>query len=88
MNGWMVAMMAAAGIGGLAVVTAAVRRGRAIGTLLSGAGQGWLSMLALTVTAGFTGVSIGWNAMTVSIAGVLGLPGVIGMLIARLFLPA
>lgn len=49
--------------------------------LLTSAIMGVLALLAVNLTAVFTGVGLGVNALSLGVSSVLGIPGVISMLI-------
>lgn len=85
MSGWTVALLAAVGGGGLlAVAVALLKSKRPLRRLLATALQGLCAMAAVNVTGIFTGVSLGLGWLTGGVAMLLGLPGVAGLLLARL----
>lgn len=71
----------------IAVFTAAVRSGRPGRRLLRSGTQGLGAVVLLNVTAGVTGVSLGFSWLTVGSALLLGLPGVIGLVLMQIILP-
>ncbi len=85
MSGWTMALLAAVGGGGLlAVAVALLKSGHPLRRLLATALQGLCALAAVNVTGIFTGVSLGLGWLTGGVAMVLGLPGVTGLLLARL----
>lgn len=85
MSGWTIALLAAVGGGGLlAVAVALLKSKRPLRQLLATALQGLCALAAVNVTGIFTGVSLGLGWLTGGVAMLLGLPGVAGLLLARL----
>ena len=81
-------LIAAGAAAAAAVLIAAVRSGRPVRALLASAAQGLCALGAMDLAAAFTSVSLGAGWFTVGVSAVLGLPGVIGLLLLRLILPA
>lgn len=67
----------------LAVFVALVRGGRPIRTALVSGFQGLAALLAVDAVGGFTGVSLGINALSGACCAVLGVPGVVGLLVLK-----
>lgn len=85
MSGWTIALLAAIGGGGLlAVAVALLKSKQPLRRLLATALQGLCALAAVNVTGIFTGVSLGLGWLTGGVAMLLGLPGVAGLLLARL----
>ena len=85
MSVWSWILLGVFGGGGLLAVTIAlVRSGRPIRRLLTTAVQGMCALAAVNVAGMFTGVTLGLGWMTGTVATVLGLPGVVGLLLGRL----
>lgn len=82
MDGWLVvALYAAAGIGGVCLLICLIRSGNPVRRLLGSVLQGACALAAVNVTGMFTGVSVGLNAFSAVCCTALGVPGVIGMLL-------
>lgn len=81
-------LIAAGAAAAAAVLIAAVRSGRPVRALLASAAQGLCALGVVDLAAAFTSVSLGAGWFTVGVSAVLGLPGVIGLLLLRLILPA
>ena len=80
------AVWAAAGVCVLAVVRAAAAGPRPLRSLLSGALCGLAALAAVALAAPLTGVVLPLNPFTGFVAGVLGLPGVVALLVVPLLL--
>ena len=73
---WIVTGVAAA----IAVLCAACRGGKPLRKLAGGAIQGVCALAAVNVAGAFTGVSLGLGWLSLAAAGLLGIPGVAGLL--------
>ena len=71
-----------------AVLIAAVRDGKPVRRLLLSGVQGLCALGLVDLAGAFTAVSLGLSWFTVAVCGVLGLPGVIGLLLLKLIFPA
>ena len=72
------------GSGVLALLITLLVSGRPLRRLLTTAVQGICALAAVNVTGVFSGVTLGIGWLTGGTAVFLGLPGVIGLLVARL----
>ncbi len=89
MSVWSWILVGVLGGGGLlAVIVALVRSGRPLRGLISTALQGLCALAAVNVTGMFTGVTLGLGWVTGTVAALLGLPGVVGLLLSRLIFAA
>jgi len=73
-------------IGGIlsaVVLVAAVKTKRPVSALGGSALQGVCALAAVNVASVFSGVSLGVTTFSLAVCGVLGLPGVIGMLVMQ-----
>ncbi len=71
----------------VAVLATAIHTGKPLRRLLLSAVQGLCALGAVDVLGGFTGVSLGLSWFSVGVCGVLGAPGVVGLLLLKLLLP-
>lgn len=71
------------GAAALAVLVAAIRSKRPLRQLLVGAIQGLCALAAVNVAGAFTGVSLGIGALSLTTAGLLGIPGVTTLLLLQ-----
>lgn len=62
-----------------------LKSGRFFKTLLLSALLGLTAFTAVNISSHYTGVALSVNAWTLGTSAVLGLPGVLGMLILRMF---
>lgn len=69
---------------GVTMLVIAVRKERP-GGIVSGAFQGALGLAAVNLLSPITGVAIALNGFSLAAAGILGFPGVISLLLLRLF---
>ena len=76
------------GIGGIAVFWAALRTRKPVHHLLSSGLQGLLALGAVNLAGAFAHASLGVSWLTLGISGIFGIPGVIGLLLIKLILPA
>ena len=81
-------LLAAAGAAGITVLAALWRSGKSLRALLFSAVTGNLALFVVAYLGAFTGVTIAPGPISVSIATVLGIPGVILMLALRLIFRA
>ena len=87
MNVWMKALLiAVAVVNGMVLVIALIRTEKPLRRFLGGAVQGWCALAAVNVVGMFCGVSLGLNAFTTTVSGVLGVPGVIALLLLKAIL--
>ena len=68
---------------GLLVTVAAIKTRRPVAALGSSALQGFCALAAVNAVGAFSGVTLGLTAFSASVCGVLGLPGVIGLLLLQ-----
>lgn len=61
----------------------AVKKGKPLKTVFIGAFCGLAAMLIINLTKGLTGVMIPVNPITVTISGLMGIPGVMGLIILK-----
>ncbi len=61
------------------------KNGRIFKTLGLFVASGWLTLVLVNISSAFTGIGIPVNAWTVGGSGVFGLPGVLGLLVLRMF---
>lgn len=61
----------------------AVKNGKPLKTVFSGAFCGLAAMLIINLTEGLTGVMLPVNPMTVTVSGLMGIPGVMGLIILK-----
>ena len=59
---------------------------RLIKTILQSALWGWLALIAVHVSAGWTGIGLGFSWLSCGTASVLGLPGVITLMLMNVLL--
>ena len=71
----------------IAVFTAAVRSDKPLRRLFSSGVQGLVAIALVNVTAGLTGVSLGFSWLTAGCGALLGVPGVIGLVLMQIILP-
>lgn len=67
----------------LVVLIAAFKSGKPISSLSTSALQGVCALAAVNVSSVLTGVTLGVTSFSLTVCGVLGLPGVIGMLVLQ-----
>lgn len=72
------------GVAALAVGIALIRSRRPVRNLLASGVQGVCALAAVNVAGAFTGISLGLNWLTGLCCVGLGIPGVIGLMVARL----
>lgn len=85
MSMWLKAALGVlAGIVALSVLTAAVKTRRPVRCLLGSGLQGLCALGLVDLLGAFTGVSLGFSWFTAGICFGLGMPGVIGVLMAKL----
>lgn len=70
-----------AAVSGIVLLTALIKSGKPVRSLLGSAVQGWCALAAVNVVGMFSGVSIGLNTFSLVVSGTLGIPGVIGLLL-------
>lgn len=80
---WFAAVLIAAGI---ALLICMKKSGSFFKTLCYSAFQGTAALFAVNALAGFTGVSLAVNGVTLAVGGLGGLPGVILLLSAQAIL--
>lgn len=78
------ALLAFAVCGGICVVIAAVKTRKPVRCLLSSGLQGLCALGLVDLLGAFTGVSLGLSWFSAGICFGLGMPGVIGVLLAKL----
>ena len=83
MNWTMILLWAVAAAISLAVFCALVRGGRPVRGLVSSGLQGIGALVAVDIAGAFTGVSMGFNLLTIFSSVVLGVPGVIALLLLK-----
>ncbi len=88
MNGVLIACLGVSGVVSIAVLWAAIRDGKPARRLASSAVQGAGGLLLVNLTAGLSGVSLGFGWMTVAGCFLLGFPGVIMLVLLRLIFGA
>lgn len=71
----------------IAVFTAAVRTEKPLRRLFSSGMQGLGALALVNVTAGLTGVSVGFSWLAAGCGVLLGVPGVIGLVLMQIVLP-
>lgn len=71
----------------IAVFTAAVRSGKPLRRLFGSGAQGLGALALVNITAGLTGVSLGFSWLTAGCGALLGIPGVIGLVLMQIVLP-
>lgn len=71
----------------VAVFAAAVRSDKPLRRLLRSGMQGLGAIALVNVTAGITGVSVGFSWLTAGCGVLLGVPGVIGLVLMQIILP-
>lgn len=85
MGVWLKAALAVFAVGaGLCVLIAAVKTRKPIRCLLSSGVQGLCALGLVDLLGAFTGVSLGFSWFSAGICFGLGMPGVIGVLLAKL----
>ncbi len=85
MSMWLKAALGVlAGIVGLCVLIAAVKTRKPVRCLLGSGLQGLCALGLVDLLGAFTGVSLGFSWFTAGICFGLGMPGVIGVLMAKL----
>lgn len=72
---------------GFLLLVLLIRVRRAVGTAAASAAMGAAALGAVNLTGLATGVALPVNLFTVLVTLVLGAPGVVGMLVLRLFWP-
>lgn len=82
-----IGLMAALVLAAIAVFTAAVRSGKPLRRLFGSGLQGLGAIALVNVTAGLTGVSLGFSWLTAGCGALLGVPGVIGLVLMQIILP-
>lgn len=85
MSGWLIAAIAVvAGIPALVSLVTVVRSGKPLRFLLATFAEGVCAIAAVNVAGIFTGISLGFNWLTLTGSAVFGVPWVITLLILRL----
>ncbi len=85
MSMWLKAALGVlAGVVGLCVLIAAVKTRKPVRCLLGSGLQGLCALGLVDLLGAFTGVSLGFSWFTAGICFGLGMPGVIGVLMAKL----
>lgn len=85
MDVWLKAALAVFAVGaGLCVLIAAVKTRKPVRCLLSSGVQGLCALGLVDLLGAFTGVSLGFSWFSAGICFGLGMPGVIGVLLAKL----
>lgn len=85
MGVWLKAALAVFAVGaGLCVLIAAVKTRKPVRCLLSSGVQGLCALGLVDLLGAFTGVSLGFSWFSAGICFGLGMPGVIGVLLAKL----
>ncbi len=88
MMDWMqIAFIALLVVTAIAVFTAAVRAEKPLRRLLGSGLQGLGALALVNITAGLTGVSVGFSWLTAGCGVLLGVPGVIGLVLMQIVLP-
>lgn len=88
MTGWMDVALIIVGVAiALVVLIAAAKTGKPLRRIAVSGTQGLCAMGVVDLLGAFTGVSLGFNWLSVSVCAALGLPGVITMLMLKLLLP-
>jgi hypothetical protein len=85
--GMQIALLGVLIVSAVAVFAAAVRSGRPLRRLFSSGIQGLCAIGLVNLTAGFTGVSLGFSWLTVGCGALLGIPGTIGLVLMQIVLP-
>lgn len=70
----------------LTVLIVLCRTGRPIRRLLTSGVQGLCALGAVDLLGTFTGISLGLGWFSLAVSGLLGIPGVIGMLLMKLIM--
>ncbi len=85
---WMqIGLIAALVLTAITVFTVAVRSDKPLRRLFVSGIQGLGAIALVNVTAGLTGVSLGFSWLTAGCGALLGVPGVIGLLLMQILLP-
>lgn len=71
----------------IAVFTAAVRTEKPLRRLFGSGLQGLGALTLVNITAGLTGVSVGFSWLAAGCCVLLGVPGVIGLVLMQIVLP-
>ena len=71
----------------IAVFTAAVRSGKPLRRLFGSALHGLGALALVNVTAGLTGVSVGFSWLAAGCGAFLGIPGIIGLVLMQIIVP-
>ncbi len=71
----------------IAVFTVIVRSGKPLRRLFASGLQGLGALALVNITAGLTGVSVGFSWLSAGSAALLGAPGVIGLVLMQIVLP-
>ena len=71
----------------VAVFAAVVRSDKPLRRLFRSGVQGLGAIALVNVTAGMTGVSVGFSWLTAGCGALLGVPGVIGLVLMQIILP-
>ncbi len=82
-----IALITALVLSAIAVFTAAVRSDKPLRRLCASGVQGLGAIALVNVTAGLTGVSLGFSWLTAGCGALLGVPGVIGLVLMQIILP-
>ena len=67
----------------LVVMIFAVKAGKPFKTVIINALAGLAAMAVINLTKNFTGVFVPLNPISVTLSGIMGIPGVIGLIIIR-----
>ncbi len=71
----------------IAVFTAAARSEKPLRRLFGSGLQGLGALALVNVTAGLTGVSVGFSWLSAGCGALLGMPGIIGLVLMQIVLP-
>lgn len=82
-----IGLIAVAVLTSIAVFTAAVRSGSPLRRVFGSGLQGLGAIALVNVTAGLTGVSVGFSWLTAGCGALLGVPGVIALVLMQIILP-
>ncbi len=88
MMDWMqIAFIALLVVTAIVVFTAAVRADKPLRRLFGSGLQGLGALALVNVTAGLTGVSVGFSWLATGCGVLLGVPGIIGLVLMQIVLP-